>query len=92
MIQKYLLAKGLGITFQFTAPYTPQHNRNIERSFATLYGQMRAMMNLNGIEGDFCQTLWDEAANFENNTRNITVNCNDNACPYKKITVQCPLI
>ena len=33
----------MGITFEFTAPDTPQHNGMIERSFATSYGRMRAM-------------------------------------------------
>ena len=41
-------------------------------------------MNLDGIEGDFHQTLWAVAANFENNTNNMMVNCDDNACPYQK--------
>ena len=35
---------GLGITFEYTARNTPQQNGQVERSFATLYGKMRAMM------------------------------------------------
>ena len=38
--------EGLGIIFEFTAPGTPQQNGMVERAFATLYGSMRAMMNL----------------------------------------------
>ena len=37
-LQKECKQDGLGIMFQFTAPYTPQHNRSVKRSFATLYG------------------------------------------------------
>jgi hypothetical protein len=34
--------EGLGITFEYTAPDTPQHNGRVERKFATLYGRMRS--------------------------------------------------
>ena len=47
--------EGLGLTFQMTAPYTPQHNGGIERSFATSYGWMRAMLNSVGIYGKLKQ-------------------------------------
>ena len=40
---------GLGVNFQFTAPYTPQQNSTIKRSFATSYGRIRAMLNATGI-------------------------------------------
>ncbi len=32
--------EGLGVTFEFTAPNTPQQNGRVERRFATLYGRV----------------------------------------------------
>ena len=34
---------GFGITFEYTAPNTPQHNGVVERKFAMLYRRVRAM-------------------------------------------------
>ena len=51
------LDKGLGITFQFTAPYTPQQNGAIERSFATSYGRMRSFMSDAGMSDDMKRSL-----------------------------------
>ena len=39
----------LGIEFEFTAPNTPQQNGIVERKFATLYGQGRALLNKAGF-------------------------------------------
>ena len=36
-LQKDCIKDGLGVHFQYTDPYTPQHNRGIERSFAMSY-------------------------------------------------------
>ena len=36
-LQQDSIEKGLGLTFQCSAPYTPQHNGSIERSFVTSY-------------------------------------------------------
>ena len=57
-LQKECKQEGLGITFQFTALYTPQHNRSVERSFATSYGCIRAMLNSKNIQGKLRQSLW----------------------------------
>ena len=83
-LQKDSIKKGIGLTFQFPAPYTPQHSGSIEQSFATSYRRMRAILNSNKIKGNFRQSLWAETANFENDTKNIMVNCDDEACPYKR--------
>ena len=73
-LQKEFIREVLGITFQFTALYTPQHNRRVERSFATLYSCIRAILNSKNIQGNLQQSLWDEAENFENNIENIVEN------------------
>ena len=38
--------EGFDIGFEFTAQGTPQHNSVVERAFATLFGRVRAMMNI----------------------------------------------
>ena len=37
--------EGLNLTFEFTAPGTPQQNGLVERMFATLTGRVHSMMN-----------------------------------------------
>ena len=80
----------MGITFEFTAPDTPQHNGMIERSFATSYGRMRAMFHACGINGGLRYSLWAEAANYENYTRNLLVNGKDEKCPHEKFFKEMP--
>ena len=55
---------GLGVNAQFTAPHTPQQNSTIERSFATSYGRIQAMLNATRIHGELEIFLWAEAANY----------------------------
>ena len=43
-LEKLCKQEGLGITFEYTAPGTPQQNGRLERKFATLYGRVRAML------------------------------------------------
>ena len=54
--------KGLGITFEFTAPGTPQQNGKVERKFATLYSKVRAMMNSARVPTEIINVLWAECA------------------------------
>ena len=48
-LQKECDKANLGITFQFTAPGTPQQNSVAERSIPTLMGRARAMLIEAGI-------------------------------------------
>ena len=64
----------MGIIFEFTSPDTPQYNGTIERSFATSYGRIRSIFDSCGIVGKLRHSLWAEAANYENDTRNLLVN------------------
>ena len=50
------------ISFEFTAPNTPQQNGKVERAFATLYGRVRSMMNGAGLTGSLRNGLWAEGA------------------------------
>ena len=39
------MKQGLGVTFEYTLPNTPQQNGKVERNFTTLYGRVRSMLN-----------------------------------------------
>ncbi|CAJ1937323.1 unnamed protein product [Cylindrotheca closterium] len=54
--------EGLGLTFEFTAPNTPQQNGRVERKFATAFGQVCAMMNTARMTETMRGNLWAEAA------------------------------
>ena len=54
---------GNGITFENTAPGTPQQNVHADQKFAMLFGQVRLMLNGgNFIDHQRC-ILWAKAAN-----------------------------
>jgi len=57
------LDKALGLTFEYTAPGTPQQNGRVERAFATLYGRVRTMLNAAMIPKDLRNKIWAECAN-----------------------------
>ena len=50
--QKIAEEEGLGIQFEFNAPYTRQQNGWAQSSFATSFGRVRAMMNQSEIKED----------------------------------------
>jgi hypothetical protein len=52
--------KSFGIKFEFSGPRTPQRNRKIESKFQTLYGRIRAMLNVANLEGDLRDKIWVE--------------------------------
>ena len=52
----------LGISFEYTAPGTPQQNGVVERAFVMVMGRARAMMNHAGFTMAKRQQLWCEAA------------------------------
>ena len=54
--------EGLGVTFEYTAPKTPQQNGRVERGFATLYGQVRSMLNAARLNKEFRRGLWAKCA------------------------------
>ncbi|MCP4746914.1 MAG: transposase family protein [Desulfobacteraceae bacterium] len=72
-LEKACEQEGLGITFEYTAPNTPQQNGRVERKFATLYGRMRAMMRGSGLKGLIQRRLWAEDANTATDLSNISV-------------------
>ena len=72
-LQRNSLRDGLGLTFEFTAPGTPQQQGRMERKFATFYGRMRAMMKRAGLNEKQRQSLWTEVANTANDLENVLV-------------------
>ena len=61
------------ITFEYTAPYTPQQNGIVERSFAFLYNRVRAMVNLAGFDLGTRKKFWAECALMATDLDNIQV-------------------
>jgi hypothetical protein len=61
-LEKECKRRGLGITFEYTAPNTPQQNGKVERAFATLYGRVRAMLNQASLTSKMRGDIWTEAA------------------------------
>jgi hypothetical protein len=59
------------ITFEFTAPGTPQQNGAVERSLATMYGKVRAMLNHAGSNQETRGKIWAEAANCATDNENV---------------------
>jgi hypothetical protein len=40
------------IKFKFSGPRTPQRNGKVKKTFQTLYGDIRAILNYTGLEND----------------------------------------
>ena len=73
----------LNINIEFTSPNTPQFNGQVERSFATLWGRVRAMLNGAGFEEDVREGLWAECAATATKLSNLSTKDNEK-CPYEK--------
>ena len=49
-LKQSLDREGLKVEVEFTSPNTPEQKGQVERSFATLWGRIRAMLNDSGVE------------------------------------------
>ena len=54
--------KGIGITFEYTGPGSPQFNGRVERKFPTLYARVRTMLNAAAVPKHIREGVWAEAA------------------------------
>ena len=54
--------EGLRIKFKYTARNTPQHNRQVKRSFATLQRKIGAMLQAAGMKQSKKERYWIKAA------------------------------
>jgi hypothetical protein len=62
---------GIEVQVEFTSPNTPEQNGQIERSFATLWGWVRAMLNDSGVDEEMRSELWAECASTATKLCNI---------------------
>ena len=72
-LQKECDKANLGITFEFTAPGTPQQNSVVERRIPTLMGRARAMLIQAGIESKYKGEFWCEVISTATKLDNIMV-------------------
>ena len=68
--------EGLGVTFEYTSPNSPQYNGKIERKFQTLYSRIRTNFNGAGVHGELRGLLWAECARHSQDQDNILVKQN----------------
>ena len=78
-------SEGLQLTFEYTAPGTPQQNGKVERKFAMLYGRVRAMLNAACLTKALRHGLWAEAARTATLLENATVSTHETTTAYYKI-------
>ena len=72
-LQKECDKANMGITFEFTAPGTPQQNSVAERRIPTLMGRARAMLIQAGIESKYKGEFWCEVISTATKLDNIMV-------------------
>ena len=72
----------INVTFEFTAPYTPQQNGKIERKFATLWGKVRSMLNTAKLPWNLRKKLWAQCANLATQLENILIRPGCEQSPY----------
>ena len=73
----------LGIIPEYTTRETPQHTGKVERSFATLYGRVRSMLNHAGFEPTRRAALWAEAAATATKLDNISIHTDADKTPHE---------
>ena len=79
------LKDGLGVTFEYTAPNTPQQNGRVERKVATLYGRVRSLLNAACLSTEFRKGLWAECARTATYLDNLNSDTEDGAPRYKHL-------
>jgi len=66
--------EGLGLIFEFMAHQTPQQNGCVQHKYATLFGQVQAMLNSASLSGKYenlCHGLWAKCSNMATKLANI---------------------
>jgi hypothetical protein len=81
--QSVILNYNEKITFELTAPNTPQQNGKLERKFATLYGKVCSMLNAAGFSQALHHALWAQAAKTTTHLENIIVDETGNTSSEK---------
>ena len=73
ILQKECDKANLGISFEFTAPGTPQQNTVVERRIPALMGRARAMLIQAGIQSKYEGEFWCEVISTATKLDNIMV-------------------
>ena len=81
-LQKECDKANLGITFEFTAPGTPQQNSVADRRIPALMGRARAMLIQAGIESKYKGEFWCEVVSTATNLDNIMVSPERTKTPH----------
>jgi hypothetical protein len=63
--------EGINTNLEFTSPETPEQNGQVERSFVTLWGRVRAMLNCSGVPQEMRDKLWAEFASTATHLSNV---------------------
>jgi hypothetical protein len=71
-LKNKLLKIGFEVQVNLILHNTPEQNGQVERSFATLLGQVRAMSNNSGVGEDLWNDLWAECAATATKLCNVT--------------------
>ena len=79
----------INVTFEFTAPNTPQQNGKVERKFATLYGKVRSILNSAKLNDWLKGQFWAYAAQHATRMENIIVDSNGKSS-YEKLWNKAP--
>jgi len=74
--------QGLPVKFEFTSRNTPQQNGQVERSFATLYSKICAMMNAARMNQQEKEKYWIEAAATATKVDNLLIRKGEKAGPH----------
>jgi hypothetical protein len=82
--------KGLPLTYEFTAPGTPQQNGRVERKFSVLYSYMRSMLQNAQLPQDIRQKLWAEAAQHATDLINSICTSTNKQPPYFQLFQENP--
>ena len=61
-IESLLKKTEIDSKIEFTSPHTPEQNGKVERSFATLWGRTRSILNNAGLEESMREKMWVECA------------------------------
>ena len=90
MLEKSCLKDGINVEFEYTAPYSPQYNGKVERSFPTIFNKMRACFAYAGIPEEKGRQLWSECASTIVHVENIIVKKKGDKCAYEMLKRKIP--
>jgi Reverse transcriptase (RNA-dependent DNA polymerase) len=79
-------SKEINISFEFTAPNTPQQNGQIERKFQTLYGKVRSMLNWGKFPKPLRSRLWAQCAKHATFLENVIYKPNLKSSSFEMLT------